>query len=254
MVEPIAAKQLVPLFGGSAAVWITCLVFFQTALLAGYLYAHWLGRSPTGSPQSSRRLWLHLGLLLLAAVCVVAWAGGRGGTGRTSAGLAGHPVLIIFANLSLSIGLPFLLLASTGPLLQVWLTSRAQGEMPYRLFALSNLASLLALALYPAVIEPHLTLHHQRIAWCVGFIGFVGLSSALLRRVSAFPPSHVERNATANIPGVSVAGKLLWLLLPMGAGMQLSAVTSHLTENIAAIPLLWILPLAVYLLSPDRCV
>jgi hypothetical protein len=109
LVEPIAAKQLLPVFGGSAAVWITCLVFFQTALLAAYLYAHWLAR---------RSHWvLHFGLLLLAAGSAVAWATQAIDPGRASQ----HPVSAIFAALGVAIGLPFLVLGATSPLLQVWL-------------------------------------------------------------------------------------------------------------------------------------
>jgi SAM-dependent methyltransferase len=258
LVEPLAAKQLVPLFGGSAAVWLTCLVFFQTALLAGYLYAHWFGQVPAVTENTRARgawsRWLHPALLLMAAVCTVAWAVGWPGSGGLSPAMAEHPVAIIFERLSISIGLPFLLLASTSPLLQVWFARTTRGGMPYRLFALSNLASLLALALYPTLIEPHVTLHHQRFAWCVGFIAFAALAAFLQRRVATASPAEADpvKDAASLLkqslrPDNSV--KVLWLLLPMCAGMQLSAVTSHLTENIAAIPLLWVLPLAVYLLS-----
>jgi hypothetical protein len=256
LLEPIVAKQLVPQFGGSAAVWLTCLVFFQILLLAGYLYAHWIGKRTTqnsaraGAPY--RGSGLHAGLLLLALLPILLWASLR----IVLPPLTSHPVLSIFRDLSLSIGLPFLLLASTGPLLQLWFTRFAADAIPYRLFALSNLASLLALALYPTLVEPYLTLHHQRVLWCSGFVVYVGLSLLLLRKTLA--RAAVAGGAGAKIAASVDAGalrpaerhtRLLWLLLPMGAGMQLSAVTSHLTENIAAIPLLWILPLAVYLLS-----
>jgi len=150
LVEPIAAKQLLPLFGGSAAVWITCLVFFQTALLVAYLCAHWLAH---------RTHWvLHFVLLLLACASAVAWATKTIDMSRASQ----HPISAIFAALALSIGLPFLALGATSPLLQVWLARLETSGIPYRLFALSNLASLLALALYPTLIEPHLTLKAQR--------------------------------------------------------------------------------------------
>src|SRR5579863_9106278 len=125
LVEPIAAKQLLPVFGGSAAVWITCLVFFQTALLVGYLYAHWLAH---------RSHWiLHVALLLLAAVGAIVWCMQTIDLGRASQ----NPVSSIFAALSLSIGLPFLMLGATSPLLQVWLARIETRGIPYRLFALS---------------------------------------------------------------------------------------------------------------------
>jgi hypothetical protein len=135
LVEPIAARQLLPVFGGSAAVWITCLVLFQTALLFAYLYAHWL---------ALRSKWLvHMVLLLAAAASALVW------TSHTFVPGTEHPVLSIFIALSLSIGLPFLALGATSPLLQVWVARIETGRIPYRLYALSNLASLLALLAYP---------------------------------------------------------------------------------------------------------
>jgi hypothetical protein len=153
LVEPMAAKQLLPFLGGSAAVWITCLVFFQTALLVAYAYAHWLSRRP--------RMLLHLGVLAAALALAIYWA--LGGVDLSNG--SSKPVSTIFFALSIWIGLPFLALGATGPLLQVW-WSQVEGEgIPYRLFALSNLASLLALAAYPTLIEPNFTLRTQRIAW-----------------------------------------------------------------------------------------
>ena len=238
LVEPLAAKSLLPVFGGSAAVWLTCLVFFQTAVLAGYLYAH-LRRSSDS---------VHVVLLVFALVAAIYWITARNGTPHSLS----HPVTAIFTALSFSIGLPFLLLASTSPLLQLWF-ARISGEgVPYRWFALSNLASLLALAAYPTLIEPHFTLKVQRIGWCTGFAVFVLLSGLLLWRARS--AQSAVQAASKTIEGESAEPssfqtKLLWLLLPAVASMQLSAITRHLTENIAAIPLLWILPLATYLLT-----
>jgi len=239
LVEPIAAKQLLPVFGGSAAVWITCLVFFQTALLAAYVYAHWLARHS--------RWNLHFALLLLATGTAIVWTAHS--IEMNSASL--HPVSFIFAALGLSIGLPFLMLGATSPLLQVWLARIESGRIPYRLFALSNLASLLALALYPTLIEPHLTLQAQRLIWCCGFIGFALVSAALTWRTrsSTAYPTALREGDDSEIAPVPLKHKMLWILLPMGAAMQLAAVTSYLTQNIAAIPLLWIVPLAVYLIT-----
>lgn len=243
LVEPIAAKQLLPLFGGSAAVWITCLVFFQTALLVAYLYAHWLAH---------RTHWVvHFSLLLVACASAIAWATQAIDMNSASQ----HPISAIFAALALSIGLPFLALGATSPLLQVWLARLETSGIPYRLFALSNLASLLALALYPTLIEPLFTLKAQRVVWCCGFGVFVLVSAILTwrtRSASGKTGQKVEENefgtATIGTPA-PLSHKLLWVLLPMGAAMQLSAVTSYITANIAAIPLLWILPLAVYLIT-----
>jgi spermidine synthase len=237
LVEPIAAKQLLPVFGGSSAVWITCLVFFQTALLAAYLYAHWL---------ANRSHWVvHFALLLLATASAILWSA------HSSDFSAAHPVSSIFAALGLSIGLPFLMLGATSPLLQVWLARLELGGIPYRLFALSNLASLLALALYPTLIEPWCTLKAQRLAWCCGFAAFALVSATLAWRTRSQAPAAVQaqQEDESDLQPSPLPHKILWVLLPMGAAMQLSAVTSYLTQNIAAIPLLWILPLAAYLIT-----
>ena len=238
LVEPIAAKQLLPFLGGSAAVWITCLVFFQTALLLAYLYAHWLARHP--------RWDVHFVLLAAALGLAGYWA--FGGVDLSSG--PEHPVATIFRALGVWIGVPFLALGATSPLLQVW-WSRVEGTaIPYRLFALSNLASLLALAAYPTLIEPHFTLHVQRIAWCCGFAVFAIIAAGITLRTRASTvelPAAVADDST--LSQSTLAQKLLWLLLPMGASMQLCAVTSYITANIAPIPLLWILPLAAYLIT-----
>jgi hypothetical protein len=243
LVEPIAAKQLLPFLGGSAAVWITCLVFFQTALLLAYLYAHWQARRP---------MWgVHIGLLAAALGLAIYWA--FGGLDLSSG--PAHPVTTIFLALGVWIGLPFLALGATSPLLQVW-WSRVEGTgIPYRLFALSNFASLLALAAYPTVVEPYLTLRAQRVVWCCGFAAFALLATLLAMRTraaAASPASGAGTTAAADesgLPETPWTRKLLWLLLPMGAAMQLCAVTSYITANIAPIPLLWILPLGAYLLT-----
>jgi hypothetical protein len=239
LVEPIVAKQLLPVLGGSAAVWITCLVFFQMALLGAYAYAHWLAR------RAARWAW-HLALLAAAAGLAGFWA--FGAIGLVSG--PEHPVTTIFLALGVWIGLPFLALGATSPLLQVWWSRVENGPVPYRLFALSNLASLLALAAYPTLIEPSLTLHAQRAVWFCGFLFFGVLACLLtLRTRGAAAQSTAESVNETALPAAPIADKLLWLLLPMGASMQLCAVTSYITANIAPIPLLWIVPLGVYLLS-----
>jgi hypothetical protein len=244
LVEPMAAKQLLPIFGGSAAVWITCLVFFQTALLCAYLYAHWLTHTGDQRPD---RAPTNFGLILFSILSSIAFATEGIEFGYASA----NPMLSILVALGLSVGLPFLALGSTSPLFQVWWSRIEAGPIPYRLFALSNLASLLALGLYPSLIEPYFTLRTQRLGWTCGFIVFALLFAYLTGKVRSVPSRRVESvtSQESQAPASSLRHKLLWLLLPMAASMQLSAVTSHLTENIAAIPLLWILPLAVYLIT-----
>jgi hypothetical protein len=241
LVEPMSAKQLLPPLGGSSAVWLTCLVFFQLTLLLGYLYAHWL----TGRPFNRSRRLLYIALLIIAIVVLGAQKLIRPDLSRGSI----HPVTTIFVDLTLTIGLPFLLLGSTSPLLQIWLFRSKGGSVPYRLFALSNAGSLLALIAYPTLVEPHLTLKLQRLLWAGGFMIYAVLCAILSRQVPVTVQATPEEIADTNHPPASAATKWLWFLLPMAAAMQLSAVTSHITSNIAAIPLLWILPLAVYLIT-----
>lgn len=243
-VEPMAAKRLLPALGGSSAVWITCLVFFQSVLLLGYLYAHWLGRRP----RVRQAVVIHFALLVLAAALLLLVS--PPDLARASA----HPLTAIFTALTSTIGLPFLLLASTSPLLQLWLARAEQGAFPWRLFALSNTGSLLALVLYPSVIEPHLSLPQQQASWGIGF-GLYGTLVALIAwqtlRTSAAPGAPVAAAASGNARElrVSLRSRLLWFLLPAVAATQLCAVTEYLSQNIAAIPLLWVLPLGVYLVT-----
>ena len=245
-IEPLAAKQLLPVLGGSSAVWLTCLVFFQTTLLLGYLYAHWISTGVRASdPPTQRRIYIALIALSLLAIATELFTNHHTPN-------ADHPVFTIFWTLTRTIGLPFLLLASTSPLLQIWLAQReatATGEpgpIWYRLFALSNTGSLLALIAYPTLIEPHLALRTQRILWSAGFILFTLLAYTISSQSRAATILSIDQHEA---PATPRTHRWLWFLLPLAAAMQLSAVTAHLTVNIAAIPLLWVLPLAAYLLT-----
>ena len=256
-VEPMAAKQLLPVLGGASAVWVTCLVFFQTALLLGYLYAHWMARRG--------RAWVHL--LTLGVAVVVAGStlvvgpllmGSLGMDVHWSSTASSHPVRTIFTVLTGTIGLPFLVLAATSPLLQVWWVRMFGGRVPYGLFALSNAGSLLGLLMYPVMIEPYLTLATQRALWGFGFGLYAVMCAWVALRVygSGGELSRVEEGAAGEAeerlglePSARGFRRWMWFLLPMGAAMQLSAVTSHLSQDVAAIPMLWVLPLGVYLLT-----
>jgi hypothetical protein len=248
LVEPMAAKQLLPTLGGSSAVWLTCLVFFQVTLLLGYLYAHWLTRD--GTPGWRRNLYL-ASLAIVVALLVAQRLSPANLSQRPDCPVA-HPVATIFAALTLTIGLPFLLLGATSPLLQLWFLRTEGGSIPYRLFALSNVGSLLALIAYPFVVEPNLSLKLQRAFWSLGFLLYAVLCTILARQTTSVATAVAQGSSEqeeSTIPRTRAATKWLWFLLPMSAAMQLSAVTAHLTVNIAAIPLLWMLPLAVYLLT-----
>ncbi len=259
-VEPMAAKALLPVLGGSSSVWLASLCFFQCVLLLGYGYAYvvtgWVGR---------RLGWVHVGLLAAGVVSLVGLLRGvAGGAAATR-----HPAAAIFAGLAEMVGLPFLLLSTTSPLLQVWMARRSNGRVPYRMFALSNVGSLLALVAYPLVIEPYWTLREQRWVWAAGFAVYAGMCGWLalrrgtgdeiegaLRYGDDAASGRADELLRSNPPGRDDGGveyKAGWWWLPFGlsaaAAMQLCAVTSHLTVNLAAIPLLWVVPLTVYLLS-----
>src|SRR5580704_2298429 len=238
LIQPIFAKLILPWFGGSSAVWTTCLVFFQTALLAGYLYAHLLTRRLTARKQP----WVHSTLLALALLLLPVLPGERWKpTG------AGDPVWQILAMLTAVLGLPYFLLSATSPLLQKWLAR--DGSQPYRLFALSNVGALLALAAYPLWIEPRIATRAQDVGWSAGFAAFAVLCglSAWLSRPRA--DVWIETETTSAEPRSSVP----WLLLAAAGSMLLVSTTNKLTQNVAAVPFSWILPLGVYLLSFIIC-
>jgi spermidine synthase len=337
LVEPMAGKRLLPLLGGSAAVWTTCLVFFQTALLLGYLCAHAIATRVRPRMQA-----IAYGFLLIISLMQVALNLNPHPHASTA-----RPIFSVLAVLAGLIGLPFLVLSATSSLLQAWYARGPAGSggdgqaveasrPPYRLFAISNFGSLLALVVYPAWVEPYFSLHAQTLAWSIGFLVFalvcgaisLGANLSAKRQAdTAMPtateheegPSTFPRQASESFrisPGGSDAktaqdgapsGKndpstpprqasesfrispvkshplrpieslewkwnqgrkgwgtrvktaqdraplpgerTLWLLMAACGSLLLSAVTSHLSQNIAAIPLLWIAPLTIYLLT-----
>ena len=236
-VEPLIAKKLLPWFGGSAAVWSTCLVFFQTTLLAGYVYTRLLTRWLTPRRQAVVHVLLvALSLTALPLGPSVLW------TPAASASPT-WPLLLILAT---SIGLPFLTLSATSPLLQHWLAS-AGYEAPQRLFALSNLASLAALLAYPTLIEPAFDVRTQSWAWSAGYVAFVLLCGAAAFLYGQFKPGLPAKKEPFEY--INVERRLTWFALAACGSMLLLSVTNHITENVAAVPFLWVLPLAVYLLT-----
>src|SRR5713226_4177551 len=193
LVEPLFAKLILPRFGGAAAVWAACIVFFQCALLLGYLYADVTSRRLTPARQSQ----LHIALLLLSLLFLPI-APRVSETHRPGS----DPASTILLLLSVSIGLPFVLLSATSPLAQIWYARASAQREPYHLFALSNLASLLALLSYPLLIEPRLAAHRQATLWSLLFAAFVLLCSAaawLARRgtVPAITPGSEQNEIMA---------------------------------------------------------
>src|SRR5687768_11444635 len=236
LVQPIIAKQILPWFGGSAAVWTTCLVFFQSVLLAGYAYADLTTRL-----GARRQAMLHVALLAVSLISLPILAS----SGWKPQGDE-QPILRILLLLAATIGLPYFLLSTTTPLLQAWYWRRFQSAVPYRLFALSNLASLLALLGFPVLFEPAFDLTTLGWAWSFLFAGF-----AVLCAVTAWLSMNGVEIQRKVVAGDAVPGKsqLQWLLLSAMGSVMLLAVTNHITQNISSVPFLWVLPLALYLVS-----
>jgi hypothetical protein len=233
-VQPLIAKFILPWFGGSAAVWTAALLFFQLVLVAGYLYAHCVTRYL----RPNQQFWVHGSLLLasLATLPIVPSALWKPTGGA-------DPTLRILLLLGATIGLPYGLLSATSPLLQAWYLRTHLGAIPYRLFALSNFGSMLALLSYPFVIEPRMALSRQAMVWSIGY----GVFAVLCLFASWRSRGDGSRRAGREPAPLVELG--IWVGLAACASILLLAVTSHLTQNIAPIPLLWIAPLSLYLLS-----
>jgi SAM-dependent methyltransferase len=242
-VQPVIAKIILPWFGGSSTVWSTCMLFFQIVLLLGYLYAHWLHKLPPRRQATIHSIMLALSLASLPIIPSQKWKAQWD-----------HPSLTILALLGVTVGLPYFLLSSTSPLLQAWYARTHSGGMPYRLFALSNLASMLALLSYPFLIEPNLPSSAQAWAWSAAFVCFAAICSwTAWRTSSSGVAAAADHPAPDPGPAPAFSARLLWLGLSAAASVLLLAVTTHLTQDVAAIPFLWILPLTLYLLSFILC-
>lgn len=224
-IQPLLTKWILPWFGGGPEIWTACAVFFQVALFAGYLYAHLVDRLPRAA-----RLAVHLALVAAAAFFLPVAPGDRW---RPSEPGTGAILLLLAAT----VGVPFLLLSSTGPLVQAWFARACPDRSPYRLFALSNAGSLAALLTYPFLIEPRMGLRMQSWVWTGTFAAFAALQAAgaILAKGDAPPQTGRPR--------------LLWILLPAFASAMLLATTNQLSQEVAVLPFLWILPLALYLAS-----
>jgi SAM-dependent methyltransferase/MFS family permease len=238
LVQPLIARLILPWFGGSAAVWTTCMLFFQALLLAGYAYAHFLTKKVHGG----RRQALVHTVLLACAVALLPIAPGESWKPAGDA----EPISRILILLAATVGLPYFLLASTSPLIQAWFARARPSENPYRLFALSNLASLIALLGYPFAVEPQLTGNQQVAMWSWLFALFALLCAAVAWMTPAPAPQEAQAAASSRLSGKDVA---YWLALSATGSVLLLAVTNHLTQNVAAVPLLWLLPLTLYLAS-----
>jgi hypothetical protein len=272
-IQPLIGKFILPWFGGAPAVWSTCLVFFQLVLLAGYLYAHGLARR--ASPRAARAWHGALLLLSLAALAALAFAWGSPilpGSGWKPRD-AGQPVRHILLLLATSVGLPYLLLSSTSPLVQAWAARTHPGARVYRLYALSNLASLAALITYPTILERLLPLRLQAWLWSGTYAAFATASLLCVWRSLPLPPGegrgegttgtdapgHPERSeGSAPVSSITnhkspITNHLFWFSLAACGSMMLMATTNQMCQEVAAIPFLWVLPLCLYLASFVLC-
>src|SRR5437660_1013282 len=239
-IQPLIGKIILPWFGGSAGVWSATLMFFQVALLAGYAYAHFVRRL-----RPRTQVLVHFGLItvslaLLPILPSPAW--------KPTA--VSDPTFRILALLTVTIGLPYFLLSSTSPLLQTWYVRRTGSAVPYRLFALSNLGSMVGLLSFPFLVEPNLTSRQQGYGWSAAYIGFAVLSGVAAWRSREQRSSFVVAGDPVSDGGrPRLSNLVLWAGLAACASVLLLAITEDLTQNVAPIPLLWVVPLAVYLLS-----
>jgi len=249
-VQPMLGKMILPWFGGAASVWTACMLFFQSLLLLGYLYTHWVMRLLSPPRQS----FLHISLLLLCLFFLpISPSESLKPQGSED------PTWLILYLLGVTIGLPYLVLSTTGPLVQAWFAKERSDVVPYRLFALSNLGSMLALLAYPLVIESALPTRMQSWTWSALFVVFVLCCVYLSRRslalgdASPSTPGMAKDIAEVSASAPTLGQQLIWVALAACPSMLMVADTSFMTENIAPIPLMWVLPLALYLLSFIIC-
>jgi protein-L-isoaspartate O-methyltransferase len=263
LVQPLIAKQILPWFGGSASVWNTCMLFFQTLLLAGYAYAD---RS-VQHLNAKRQVILHAVLLVLSLLCLPIIASESWKPQGDE-----DPIIRILGLLVATIGLPYALLSTTTPLIQAWYWQSFKQAVPYRLFALSNAASLAALLGYPTLIEPFFGGRQTALVWSVGYaifallciwVGWKSISapaslSSTVEGRSLAPQSHEDESAAGKTQQGStqsppLSARLAWIVLSALGSAALLAVTNHLTQNISSVPFLWVLPLALYLITFIIC-
>lgn len=243
LVQPLIAKIILPWFGGASSVWSAALVFFQACVLGGYSYAHWL----TTRISPRRQSLIHMALLIASCALMPILP-----SDALRPDGAADPTLQILVLLTITVGLPSLMLSATSPLLQAWYMRRTGSEPPYWMFALSNAGSLLALLSFPLALEPAFTSRALAMGWSTLFVVFAALCLAVaylgLKRPIA-EPAEAEPGETTAVPAPSIGHMALWLALSACASGLLVAVSANLSANVAPIPLLWVVPLALYLLT-----
>ncbi len=244
-IQPMFAKMVLPLLGGSPSVWAVALVFFQTALLAGYCYAHALTRNVPANLSG----WVHLGVCAVALIALPI-----GVPASWSEPPPGDPYLWQLGLFTVAVGLPFVAVSANAPLLQAWFarTGHAQAHDPYFLYAASNLGSFLALLGYPLVLEPSFGLSALARVWAVGFLvlaAALALCFLLAGQSRKAGSNGDEATLGADPQPVSWSDRLAWIGLALVPSALLTAFTNHVATDIASAPLIWVIPLALYLLT-----
>lgn len=246
LVQPMVARIILPAYGGTASVWTTCELFFQAVLLLGYGYAH----------LSTRRLgprmqpWLHLPLMALALITLPFATRVLGGAEGT-----GSPALRLLGQLSVMVGLAFFAISAGAPLIQRWFadTRDPQARDPYFLYSASNLGSMVALLAYPTLVEPRLRLPQQTLLWAGGFVVLLVLMAlcavALVRSPRPVEPEEATEDTLVDVEAISNRMRAKWIALSAVPSSLLLGVTAYISTNVAPIPLLWVIPLALYLLT-----
>ncbi|MDZ4777493.1 MAG: fused MFS/spermidine synthase [Alphaproteobacteria bacterium] len=248
LLQPMFSRMVTPLLGGSPAVWNTSMVFFQGALLIGYVYAHRLARLKSLQTQ----LYIHAGVIAVACVTLFLVGGGLKIVVSDALGAPDTrtPIMWLLGVLTLSVGLPYAAISATAPLLQSWYarTGRSDAHDPYHLYAASNLGSLLGLAAYPVIVEPLLGISAQSASWATGFlvvgVAIIGAGYVALRSNGI---STAESDAAA--PTSTWGDRLFWMAAAAAPSSLMLGVTSHISTDVASAPFLWVIPLALYLLT-----
>jgi spermidine synthase len=250
-VQPLISKFILPWFGGSPAVWTAAMLFFQVALFGGYLYAHLTSTYLKARGQFA----LHLVLLAAAAALALYTQISPSESLKPTGDEHESPLLQILMLLGVTVGVPYFALSSTGPLLQKWFSDAFAGASPYRLFALSNVGSLLALLSYPFFFEVQWDSRTQAMMWSFGFAvfalccGFCAWWTYRARRLHAVDSARSTARHAAAADAPSVWRRVGWIGLPALASVMFLAVTNEVCQNVATVPLLWIIPLSFYLIS-----
>jgi hypothetical protein len=252
-IQPMIAKYILPWFGGITTVWSTVMLFFQVLLTGGYAYGHYLiGRIKTRQQWKVHSILLAFSVVLILVLALI-WSSPITPPATWKPQTVDNPIWHIFFLLSISIGLPYFMLSTNSPLMQAWFNRAFPGVVPYRLYALSNFGSLLALITYPIIVEPVLALRLQGWIWSGLYIAFASLAAYAAfssRKAGSITPETIP--ATVNSEAVTrpKTGVItLWIALSATASVMLLAVTNQITQEVASIPFLWILPLTIYLLS-----